>query len=228
MKKKILIVVLVCSAFAVYWLWGGHEEKEVFQLENNQGEVMESSGQDTISEPAIEGKAEKKEKIFVDVCGAVKRPSVVQLPEGSRAFEAIEAAGGVSSEGDTTPINLASELSDGQQLYVPLRMDVQKSINGISGTANDTISAMNPLSNSISDVGAKKSAAVDSSMNGKININSAGSDELQQIKGIGPKMAERILEYRKTNGSFKEIEDLRKVKGIGAKTLEKMRNSICV
>ena len=138
--------------------------------------------------------------IMVDICGEVVNPMVVSLEEGSRVEDAIKAAGGVTDNADLTQINRAAFLVDGDKIIIP-------SINFEDGSSSDGVST-----NSISD--------------GKININTAGSEELQNLDGVGPVTAEKIIEYRESNGMFKTIEDIKNVSGIGDKTFEKFKDDI--
>ncbi len=125
--------------------------------------------------------------IMVDVAGAVVEPSVVELPEGSRVFEAIERAGGLTAEGDTSMINQAEILSDGQKIYIPTKQEVKNAENKGEFSVNSG-----------------------SGKQGLININTADSTALQELPGVGPATAEKIINYRSENGKFKSIDDLKK------------------
>jgi len=164
-------------------------------------------------------------KIYVDVAGAVVKPGVVILDEGSRIFHAIDAAGGISNEGDATPLNLAEELNDGDKLYVPKIGEVE--IDAITGEIK-TESGTEPIKIGIITQNNKDKSGSSSKKDGKININAATSEELQTIPGIGVVTAEKIVTYRKENGKFQSIEDLLNVSGIGEKSLEKIIDYICV
>jgi competence protein ComEA len=126
-------------------------------------------------------------EIFVDVTGAVNRPGVYTLTGKSRVIDAIKAAGDSAPGADLSTINLARVLNDGEQIYV-----------------DSTI---------INSSGARVSKAVHA---GPININRATAHQLDALDGIGPVIAQRIVDYRKINGSFLSIDDLQKVSGIGA------------
>lgn len=141
--------------------------------------------------------------IYVDVGGEVKNPKVAELPEGSRVDDAIKAAGGLTASADLTDINRAAFLEDGQKVYIPAL------------TEEDDIS-------SNEDTGRQEAAYSD----GKININTADSDELQELTGVGPVTAQKIIDYRTENGRFSAIEDIKNVSGIGDKTFEKFKENI--
>ena len=126
-------------------------------------------------------------EIFVDVTGAVNKPGVYTLTGKSRVIDAIKAAGDSAPGANLSTINLARVLNDGEQIYV-----------------DSTV---------INSNGVRVSKAVRS---GPININRATARQLDALDGVGPVIAQRIVDYRKINGSFLTIEDLQKVSGIGA------------
>jgi competence protein ComEA len=126
-------------------------------------------------------------EIFVDVTGAVNKPGVYTLTGKSRVIDAIKAAGDSAPGADLSTINLARVLNDGEQIYV-----------------DSTI---------VNRDGVRVSKAVRS---GPININRATARQLDALDGVGPVIAQRIVDYRKINGSFLTIDDLQKVSGIGA------------
>ncbi|MDR2610227.1 MAG: helix-hairpin-helix domain-containing protein [Clostridiales Family XIII bacterium] len=159
-----------------------------------------ADGAESVSPPA-------ETSIYVDVAGAVKHPGVVTMSAGSRVFQAIEAAGGETDDADTRAINLAAVLNDGEHIYVP--------------TKNEAASGNYPQ-------GEIQGSAGGSGDNAKININTADSTALQQLNGVGPATAQKIIDYRNANGKFKTIEALKNVSGIGDKTFEKLKDAICV
>jgi competence protein ComEA len=126
-------------------------------------------------------------EIFVDVTGAVNKPGVYSLPGKSRVIDAIKAAGDSAPGADLSTINLARIVNDGEQIYV-----------------DSTV---------INSAGVRVSKTVHT---GPININRATAHQLDALDGIGPVIAQRIVDYRKVNGSFVSIDDLQKVSGIGA------------
>lgn len=136
--------------------------------------------------------------IFVDIGGAVKNPQVVKLPEGSRVEDAIKAAGGLTDKADLTDINRAAFLEDGEKVYIPEVYEEGETSGSMSQEDN------------------------------RVNINTADSDELQKLNGIGPATAEKIIDYRDEHGRFSNIEDIKNVSGIGDKTFEKFEDDIKV
>lgn len=143
-------------------------------------------------------------KVMVDVAGAVKSPGVYELPVNSRVIDAIAAAGGAVAHADTSNINLARIIKDGEQVYVDLL----------------TVSTPLVQSGSVRSTVKKKS--------GPININRATAGELDSLPGIGPVLASRIIDYRKTNGPFVSVDDLQKVSGIGSAKFASFKSKVRV
>lgn len=150
-------------------------------------------------------------KIAIHIIGEVKNEGLIYLPEGSRVADAIQEAGGETKEADLSQVNLAYELQDGQKLYIPNKNEkIEVYIineNGNNGVESEEL-----------EEGGKK----------KVNINTATQNELDELPGIGPAIAQRIIEYREENGNFQKIEDLQNVKGIGDAKYEEIKESVTV
>lgn len=145
--------------------------------------------------------ATEEADVVVDVAGKVRRPGIVTLPAGSRVHEAIEAAGGLRGDVDTTSLNLARTLTDGEQVLVGVEPVV--AAPAASGSAS-----------------AAPGAVVD--------LNTATSEQLQELPGVGPVTAGAIVDWRTENGGFAAVEDLLQVTGIGEKTLATLRDLVTV
>jgi competence protein ComEA len=137
--------------------------------------------------------------LYVHILGAVESPGVYQFRDGDRVVDAIAAAGGFTPAADQQTVNLARFLSDGEQIVV----SVQGAVPPPSGP----------------EPGAR---------DGKVNINTASSAELDTLPRVGPAMAERIIAWRETNGRFSSIDDLLNVPGIGDKTFESLKDLVSV
>jgi len=162
--------------------------------------VMRGSSQEVIAAPApLEIESISMQTLMVDVAGAVVNPGVYSLPLNARVVEAIKAAGGLTKGADTSDINQARILKDGEQIYV-----YPAALSGNGGVTRPAIRK-----------------------NGPIMINRATVKDFESLDGIGPVLANRIVSYRKSNGPFIAIEDLLKVPGIGqskfAQFKEKLR-----
>lgn len=144
--------------------------------------------------------------IMVYVLGAVENPGVYQLPQGSRVQDVVLHAGGLSLNADPAGINLAERIRDGQQIFVPvLGQAIPILPTPAAQLTSGTVSSGAP-----------------------ININTADVDALCTLPGIGPVIAQRIVDYRQQNGPFALVEDVTRVSGIGQATLAKIRDHITV
>lgn len=144
----------------------------------------------------------EQDLITVDVKGAVKTPGIYDLPVGSRINDAVQKAGGLTDNADSKSINLAQKISDEALVYVPTK-------------GEDTSQAT-------------QSNVSNSKENKKVNLNKASLEELKQVKGLGAKRAQDIIDHRDSNGKFKSVDELKKVSGIGAKTIEKLKEYVTV
>ena len=163
-----------------------------------------------ISKDLTDEKEDKNQKeevveqdlITVDVKGAVKSPGIYDLPVGSRVNDAVQKAGGLIDNADSKSINLAQKISDEALVYVPTKEEVANQESYSNATGN------------------KESK--------KVNLNKASLEELKQVKGLGAKRAQDIIDHRESNGKFKSVDELKKVSGIGAKTIEKLKEYVTV
>ena len=144
------------------------------------------------------GRAEKR--VWVHVAGAVRRPGVYRVPEGARAARAVARAGGATARADLAAVNLAAPVEDGQQVVVPDR-DVATAPAG----------------------GGPAAAAA---AGGPVALGTATPEQLDQLDGIGPTLAARIVEFRQRNGGIRSVDDLREVEGIGDKRFEALREAV--
>ena len=170
---------------------------------NLQAEVAAVS-KDSVSEKEEKEEPVEKDLITVDVKGAVKAPGIYDLPVGSRVNDAVQKAGGLTEQADSKSLNLAQKVSDEALVYVPAKGEEVASEKTGSGTASST------------------------SKEKKVNINKASLEELKQVKGLGGKRAQDIIDHRESNGKFKSVDELKKVSGIGAKTIEKLKDYVTV
>lgn len=162
------------------------------------------------------GKEQMAEALcYVHICGEVVKPGVYELPEGSRIFEAVEKAGGFTKEAASSYLNLAQEIADGMKIVVPSEAQLPAETEGAPGDGYGVFP------------GTGETAAAQAP-DGKVNINTAGKEELMTLKGIGEARAEDIIRYREQNGPFQTIEDIMKVSGIKNAAFEKIKDDIIV
>ena len=195
-KKSMLVLLAVVALAAGGAFYAGiHGQEEVVELDAGTAPVQE---------------AQAKE-IVVYVAGAVNRPGVVQLAEGARAKDAVDACGGFLPTADTNGVNLAQKLKDGMQVTVP-----EKMTTAAQGAATQGVT------------GGAQAGAAKPLPEGMVNINTADEKELDKLPGVGPAMAKRIVEYRTENGAFQSPEEIKRVKGIGDAKYEKMKDKIAL
>lgn len=154
-------------------------------------------------------------QIVVDVDGAVAHPGLYKLPPDSRVQAALAAAGGLSPQADAHRINRAAKLHDGQKLYVLSQGESTPPLAASSGQGCEgqaCTSAEGGLSGS------------DPEGQGLVNINTANATQLTQLPGVGPAVAQKIIDYRTANGPFTSVDDLTKVPGIGAAKLAQIKS----
>lgn len=182
---------------------------------------------DTLAAPAA---APRSTRLFVDVAGAVRRPSLYLLPPDSRVMQAVMAAGGPTASADIDAVNLAQPVTDGEKVFVPNRGAARQVILPVQSSA---VAGMAPKPGSLSSVPAKASKSLSkgsSSHSNKLSadsgeqvgLNSATVEQLERLPGVGPSMAARILDYRQQAGGFGKVEDLMMVTGIGPKKFAKI------
>ena len=159
----------------------------------------------------VEKVQSKNASLLVHVGGSVADPGLYELAGDARVQQAIDAAGGFAEDAAIDALNLARQVQDGEQIIVP---SMQQATG--SGT---------PVS---ADSGASAVSSGGAFAHGKVDINTATVDQLQQLNGVGPALAQRIVADRQANGPFKTVEDLKRVSGIGDKKYASLADSICV
>lgn len=219
-NRLFVSVIAVLMVIFCFFLWmtcgaGSSMEAEtsytdVTALSTSSSKQSSQSLSEASSQSKTEGSEKVKSKVTVDVKGAVVNPGVYTLKAGARVTDVIQEAGGMTEDADAKSVNLAASLSDEEVIYVANK-DENVSVLDQTGTGQ------------VSDKGGQ---AV--SKDGKINLNTATSEQLQTISGIGAKRTEDIIAYRESHGGFQSVDDLKNVSGIGDKTLDKIRESLYV
>ena len=147
--------------------------------------------------------------IAVHVAGAVNHPGVVELRQGARVIDAVEAVGGALTDGDLDRLNLAAKVTDGQRVYVAKVGQADPGAGAEPG-------------------GASGSDPVSGSTDGKVNLNTATQAQLEELPGIGPTYAQAIIAERQRRGGFTSVNDLRSVRGIGDKRFAELAPLVTV
>jgi competence protein ComEA len=197
------LVVAVVVAFAAWWVLRSASRAEPVQLSTQRVQATPSSGGETVTTGApapdpgpVEGAAVTTgttDHVVVDVAGKVRHPGIVELPVGSRVVDAIAAAGGPRPGADTSNLNLARVLVDGEQLVVGLEIPQM-------AAAPSSPSTTGPA---------------------PVNLNTATPEQLETLPGIGPVTAAAIIEWRDEQGGFTSVDELVEVSGIGPPTLNR-------
>ncbi|WP_077804958.1 helix-hairpin-helix domain-containing protein [Streptococcus mitis] len=205
-KIKEYKIIVICTGLGLlvggFFLLKPAPETPVKET-NLQAEVAAVS-KDSSTEKDVKEEPLEQDLITVDVKGAVKSPGIYDLPVGSRVNDAVQKAGGLTEQADSKLLNLAQKVSDEALVYVPTKGEETASQQAGSGTASST------------------------SKEKKVNLNKASLEELKQVKGLGGKRAQDIIDHREANGKFKSVDELKKVSGIGAKTIEKLKDYVTV
>ncbi|MCO4254537.1 ComEA family DNA-binding protein [Pseudarthrobacter cellobiosi] len=210
-RVALLIAALAVLGGAWFWSQVADGQPEVMPLSDISAQGSLPAGERTQGQeppgagpPELPAESPQAGIVIIHVAGAVAVPGVVQLPAGSRVHQAVAAAGGGAPSADLNRLNLAAVLTDGQKLYVPQAGEEIPA--GSSG----------PLGESGEGTGSGGTA----SAGGKVNLNTAGVEELDALPKVGPVLAQRIVDWRKEHGPFKSIEELDAVDGVGPKMLE--------
>lgn len=205
----------------------------VIVYENNNN-IEKVSAKENNSITKKEVKKESDSTVFVDVKGAVNNPGVYELESGKRVINAINKAGGLSSNANSININLSKKLTDEMVIIVYTKNEILNYKNGgntkaISCASNECICPDSNNDACISKTSSGKSSGSKVSTNNsnsKVSINSASKEELMTLNGVGEAKAQKIIEYREKNGQFKSIEDIKNVSGIGDSMYEKIKDNI--
>lgn len=189
--KMVALPVIVGVAILFFWFNGNSKPVEVASAEPV-----------TDNEEQNEANNLSASLIYVDISGEVNIPGVYEVKEGTRLFQVIDMAGGLTKAANIDSLNRAEEVYDGEKIIVG-----SDSYDG-NNNSNDYSTGF--------------------SNDGKININRADLNELQTLPNIGPAKAQNIIDYRNSSGKFQTINDILYVNGIGSKTFESLKDLICV
>ena len=204
LNKKIIAVAVAVVFCVLASFWPQQREEAALQIEQQAVQMEETAAE---------------AKITVYVSGAVAKPGLHEIAPGSRAVDAIEAAGGMTEEANKDRVNLAKICKDGMQVNVPRlnAKELRKLKQAQNVYAGDSANAVDNAVQTANYV-----PAVQQDNGGKISLNSATLEELEELPGVGEVTAQRIVEYRNLHG-FNKIEDIMNVKGIGQAKFNKMR-----
>ena len=212
-KGKIFIIIfIIFTAYTVIDTYSLKEPKE------EKKEV-------TIKKQAKEDKEDKEtvsQKVLIDVKGEVNTPGVYELTVDNTVIDAIKKAGGLTSQSDTSNINLSKKLEDEMVIIVYSKEEIKEMNKEIE------CPPCNDVCVTKEDEKALLEEETEEKITGKVNLNEADIEALQTLDGIGEVKAKAIIDYRDKNGPFKQIEDIKNVSGIGDSVYEKIKDNITV
>lgn len=211
-QVKTPVLVGVCAAVLVVVIFIAQGLYGAFASDSFEITKAETQNTQAVSEEGEEGSANSTKSVYVHVAGAVNNPGVFTIDEGSRLFDAVEAAGGFTENAASAALNLARVVEDGEQIMV-FSVQEYEAASAAAGSQGARVEA---------------STGTINSPTGKVNINTAQQAELETLPGIGEATAKKIIAYREANGSFATIESLKDVSGIGDKKYADLADMICV
>lgn len=203
-----VFLVLLITWATVSWLTSRPTDRSLPEppsfAETSENRPRESPG-DELAEQNTQA-FDSPDVVVVHVAGAVQEPQVVHMEADDRVVDAVEAAGGFTEDAAPEGANLAASVVDGEMIYVPTVEELD------AGQAPPVEAGSDDLSGTVESA--------------KVDLNSAHADELEQLPGIGPALADRILTYRETNGGFSSLEELAAVSGIGPAIIESIADDV--
>lgn len=186
-------------------------------LSPNASEENDDTNQ--AKEDAQPSQEDTSQRIVIYIDGCVAHPDVYELPASARVKDSIDRAGGLTSDADVAALNLASELHDGEKVHIPrVGEDATLTQDSTGAASGDSYRQ---------DRGASTTRKGHAPTR-PISLNKASKNELLELPGVGPAVADRIIADRREHGPFKHVEDLKRVKGIGSKKFEKLRKYLHV
>lgn len=222
-NKKIILGILTIIIIGIcYCIYSKNSDFLSIQEQNLEIEEQELESSNVESQNTS---SENSNTIIVHVSGAVKQAGIVELNENSRIADAIEKAGGLKEEACIDEINLAYMLEDGMKVHIPT-IEEQKKNNDEQGIATNNNLYISSFSGTNLD--SEKNENSNQKQETKVNINTATQTELENLPGIGPSTALKIINYRNENGKFKSIEDIKEVSGIGESKFNNIKDLISV
>lgn len=198
-NEKIIICIIMVIIISVigYYIHVNTSDSESYIEEDDL--YIEENYNDVNNQISVN---KSEETIIIHIAGCIENEGVYEIKKSARISDAVEMAGGLTSDANIKSINLAQKLNDGQKIYIP---NINEDINEVNNNEIDLFE-----------------------YNELVNINNATQTELETLPGIGPSTASKIIEYRKENGNFENIEEIKNVSGIGENKYENIKDKICV
>jgi competence protein ComEA len=201
-SRLVAVVVAAVAVCAAAWMWWNPGATGA-----STGPTLPAGGASATTTAPVSSRAATPAiaaTITVHVVGEVRRPGVYRLAGGSRATDAVAAAGGLLGDADQAAVNLARVVADGEQIAVPRE---GQAVHGAGGTGGGA-------------------GAVSGVAGGKVDLNTASVEQLDTLPGVGPSTAQKIVADRTANGPFRTVDDLLRVPGIGPAKLEALKDLV--
>lgn len=209
-KKDVILIIIISVILSLAMIFFNIKRENNIIIDKTQDEEIQNNSQNPVKENdsiIINNDSNSEnvtnQKVVVYISGEVKNPQVVEMKTGDRLIDAIEKCGGMTDDADKNAVNLALLLKDEDHYVVPKKGET------IINSSNNAISS-NPNSSNL------------------VNINTADKSQLSTLPSIGEKTAEKIIQYRESNGKFKKIDDIKNVTGIGDKKFEQIKDMITI
>lgn len=224
----VCMVILILLGISYYFYNNSNKEIEEESIVLKKEEKNEKNG---------ESKEKIQKNIYVDIKGAVNNPNVYMIEDGKRVVDAINIAGGILENADTSIINLSKKLTDEMCIIIYTKEEIEEyrkqglETKEIVKKLEEDLLQVNDYNDAQikeSRTDSSSTSTGNSKQNKMISINTATKEELLTLSGIGESRADSIIKYREENGKFKTIEDIKNVSGIGDALFEKIKDNITV
>ncbi len=211
--KNILFTVIFIILTIFIIIWTVNEE-----YEEPKEEIIKEENKEIKNE--IKEKKEKENtKVIIDIKGEIVNPGVYELTDKNNVNDAINMAGGLTKNSDTSNINLSKKLKDEMVIIVYSKKEIENMEKSNENTCEPCNNACITSEDENSKLTSKESKSI-------INLNTATKEELLTLDGIGESKANAIIDYRNKNGPFKNVEEIKNVSGIGESAYEKLKDNI--
>ena len=206
-----ICLVLVCFALWRFWPGAPTRASQDYEIQASGTAVPDLVFEETssASDSSAASSSAQQKLVMVDVEGSVANPGLYELSGEARVGDAISAAGGYTNDAATAAVNLAQPIEDGMQIYV----------------ASEDEAASAPAAGQTANAGSSSGAQGNAS---RVNLNTATLEQLQTLPGVGPVLAQSILDYRAEHGRFSSVEELKNVSGIGDTRFERLKGKVAI
>lgn len=206
-----VIVFLIAGLITMIFTDSGNDSEVNHQITSQSSQTQNEKSSEI---PQTQKQNDSSRTVYVYITGEITKPGVYKLSEDARIFQLVEMAGGFTPKADTVLLNLAENVTDGSHIHVGAKSSAQSPlIPGMPANVHANIQPQN------ANTPVTYSHSQQQSSTGRVNVNTANATELESLPGVGPAIAQRIIDYRNQHGNFSRPEDLINVRGIGKSKL---------